>query len=98
MKINKLSIDKGKTLKNNKKGWKRKNLVEALGKSDAWLSKIMDKKRGLSIQTLFDIARALEIDPVSLLPEIKNPKLKISFEEYIREIVQEEIEKALKNK
>ena len=56
----------------------------------------MNKKRGLSIPTLFDIARALEIDPASLLPKTKNPEIKLSFEEYIRNIIRDEFEKLKK--
>ena len=77
----------------HRKGWKRKNLVKALDKSDAWLSKIMSKKRGISLQALFDIARALEIDPASLLPSDKNKISHISLDEYIRKIVKDEITK-----
>ena len=77
----------------HKRGWKRKNLVKALDKSDAWLSKIMSKKRGLSLQALLDIAKALGIDPASLLPSDENKFSHISLDEYIRKIVKQEINK-----
>ena len=77
----------------HKRGWKRKNLVKALNKSDAWLSKIMNKKRGLSLQILFDIAKILEIEPASLLPSDENKISHISLDEYIRKIVRDEINK-----
>ena len=57
-------------------------------------------KRGreaLSINLLYEIADKLGIDPASLLPG-RNPEQKPEFEEYIRDIVREEIEKALKKK
>ena len=77
----------------HKRGWKRKNLVKALDKSDAWLSKIMSKKRGLSLQALLDIAKALGIDPASLLASDENKFSHISLDEYIRKIVKQEINK-----
>lgn len=77
----------------HKRGWKRKGLVKALDKSEAWLSNIMNKKRGISLQILFDIARALEIEPASLLPSDENKISHISLDEYIRKIVKEEINK-----
>ena len=77
----------------HKKGWKRRNLAKALGKSDAWLSKIMSKKRGLSIKTLFDIANILGIEPASLLPSNEHKIPHESLDDYIRKIVRDEINK-----
>lgn len=82
----------------HKRGWKRKNLVKALDKSDAWLSKIMNKKRGLSLQILFDIAEVLEIDPASLLPKLNNPKPRLSFDEYIWFAIKEKLDKHIDEK
>lgn len=92
-----------------RRGWFRTDLAEALGRSDAWLSKIMNKKRGISIQALLDIANALNVDPASLLPG-ENPAELPTFEEYLKSIIdehtkdetrkifKEEIEKYFKNK
>lgn len=76
-----------------KKGWKRTNLVEALGKTNGWLSKIMSKDRGLSVQALLDIAKVLGIEPTSLIPSNENKIPHKSLDEYIRKIVKEEIKK-----
>ena len=73
-----------------KKGWKRGDLAKALGRGDAWLSRIMSKKRNLSAQTILDIANALDIDPASLLPG-HNPEIKIGFEEYLRKVIKKEL-------
>ena len=80
----------------HKRGWKRKNLVKALDKSDAWLSKIMSKKRGLSLQALLDIAKVLGINPASLLPSDENKISHLSLDEYIRKIARDEINKKSK--
>ena len=80
----------------DKKGWRRSDLVKKLGRTDAWLSKIMKKERGLSVQALLEISRALDINPASLLPERTESEPKISFEEYIRHIIRDELEKLKK--
>ena len=74
-----------------RRGWFRTDLAEALGRSDAWLSKIMNKKRGISIQALLDIANALNVDPASLLPG-GNPVELPTFEDYIKSIIDEHME------
>lgn len=67
------------------------------GKTEGWFSHIMTGRTKLTIALLYEIADKLEIDPASLLPS-GNPEAKSKFEEYIRSIVQEEIEKAIKKK
>lgn len=79
------------------KGFTQKKLAERLGVSEPTVSRIMSKKRGLSVEMLIEIAEILEIDPASLVPD-SHPEKRPDFEEYIRQIVQEEIEKALKKK
>ena len=68
-------------------------LAQRLGKSTAWVSRILNKKRGMSIQVCLDIARVLEIDPASLFKDANNGAAKKSFEEYVREIVKDEMKK-----
>lgn len=75
----------------SKKGWNRKKLAQALNKTESWLSNIMNKRRGLSAQTILDIANALQINPASLLPG-NNPTIKPEFEEYIKSIMKNDIE------
>lgn len=79
------------------KGFTQKKLAERLGVSEPTVSRVMAKKRGLSVEMLIEIAEILEIDPASLVPGI-NPEKRPALDEYIRQIVQEEIEKALKKK
>jgi len=79
------------------KGWKPVRLAREFGYSDAWISNIMKGKRSLDVNTLIKIAEILDIDPASLLPGT-NPEKKPAFDEYIRNIVREEIEKAVKKK
>lgn len=74
-----------------KKGWSRRKLAQTLNKTESWLSNIMNKKRGLSLQVLLDIAKALGINPASLLPSDENKISHISLDEYIRKIVRDEI-------
>jgi transcriptional regulator with XRE-family HTH domain len=83
------------------KGWKPVKLAREFGYSDAWISNIMKGKRSLDINTLIKIAEILHVEPSSLLPHA-NPEPKPEFEDYIRsivrEVVKEEIDKALKEK
>lgn len=79
------------------KGLKPVHLARKLNYSDSWSSYLMRGERSLTINQLIKIAEILEVSPASLLPG-ENPEGKMEFEEYIREIVIEEIEKALKKK
>lgn len=79
-----------------KRGMKPVHLARRLGLSDGWISNIMRYRRGsraLTIKLLYDIAEKLDVDPASLLPDVKNPKTKIDFEEWIRSIIKDEIDK-----
>ena len=75
----------------HKAGWKRIDLAKSLNKTESWLSNIMNKKRGLSVPTLLDIAKALKINPASLLPG-SNPIEKPEFEDYIKSIVKDDLD------
>lgn len=79
-----------------KKGWSRRKLAENLNKTESWLSNIMNKKRGLSLQALLDIAKTLGINPASLLPSDENEISHLSLDEYIRKIARDEINKKSK--
>ena len=72
----------------HKRGWKRGDLARALNRGDAWLSRIMSKKRSLSAQTILDIANILDINPACLLPG-GNPTKQPDLEDYIKKIVKE---------
>ena len=72
----------------HKRGWKRGDLAKSLNKTESWLSNIMNKKRGLSVQTILDIAKILDIDPACLLPG-GNPTKQPDLEDYIKKIVKE---------
>jgi len=79
------------------KGLKPVQLARKLNYSDSWASYLMRGQRSLTINQLIKIAEILDIDPASLLPGT-NPQQKPAFDEYIRNIVREEIEKAVKKK
>jgi len=76
-----------------KKGWKRTHLVRAMNKTDGWLSKIMNKERGLSVPLLLEIAKALKISPASLFISNKNKLSQLSLGE-VKKIIREEIRKS----
>lgn len=79
------------------KGLKPVYLARKLNYSDSWSSYLMRGQRSLTINQLIKIAEILEVNPASLLPG-ENPDTKIEFEEYLREIIREEIKKAIKKK
>jgi len=79
-----------------KRGWKRRRLAQALNKTDAWISKIMSQDIGLSVEIILEIAEKLEINPSSLLPNIYHKSPSITLDDYIRNIVKDEINKSKK--
>jgi hypothetical protein len=76
-----------------KKNFNRAKLASALNKSRGWASQLMKNKINISVQTLLDIARVLDIDPASLLPGSNPGSSALSLEEYIRQICVDEIKK-----
>ena len=79
------------------KNMNKAKLADALNKSRGWASQLMKNKINISVQTLLGIAMALNVSPASLLPG-SNPKpSELSFEDYIREICKDEINKILKS-
>jgi len=73
-----------------RKGLYQSHIARSLGMTNAWISKILNGKRRLSVDVLLKIADILEVDPASLLPESKHKKL-MNFEEYIRAVIRDEI-------
>jgi transcriptional regulator with XRE-family HTH domain len=72
-------------------------LARALNKSRGWASQLMKNQINISVQTLLEIAKVLNVSPGSLLPG-SNPKPSaLSFEEYIRQICKDEMIKILKS-
>ena len=83
------------------KGWKPVDLARALGFSNGWASNIMTERRGkrsLTINLLYEIAEKLEVDPTSLLPDIKDFRPKISLEEFFWLSIKEKLDKYLDEK
>ncbi len=66
-----------------------------LGKSEAWVSRKMNNKRGVSLKDFLAICAALNIDPGSLFGAVSKPE-NVSAEEALRALVREEIEKSKK--
>jgi transcriptional regulator with XRE-family HTH domain len=50
-------------------GWNKAKVCRALGRSDAWLSKILSGTRGMDVLDLMKIADILKINPGRLLPK-----------------------------
>ena len=65
-------------------------LAEQLGVSQGTVSLIMNGKSALTVNTLLQIAKVLEVDPASLIPSSEDGKPKQSFEDYIRSIIRDE--------
>lgn len=86
-------------IKRKGKGWSRARMARELGKSNAWISKIMSGERNLSVSALLEIAEVLGVEPSSLITDKKEP-MRMSFQEYcrgvIREILEEEFIKKIK--
>jgi transcriptional regulator with XRE-family HTH domain len=89
------------------RGWNRSKLAKEVGMSTGWMSKIMNGDIRLSVPMLLQIAEKLMVQPASLVPIIDGQNKEGSiepttFEDYcrkiIKEIVKEEVEKALSKK
>jgi len=77
-----------------KGGQKQKIIASKIGRKDSWFSQFKNGDIIFSLQTLFDIAKALGVTPASLLPgNFNDDKEKLSFEEYVRKICRDEISK-----
>ena len=96
--IEKEFIDNIFKLAFEKRGWQQGQFAKELGLTAGWASNVKKYKRGrgaLSINFLYEVADKLGVDPASLLPGT-NPEERPDIDEYIRQMVREEIEKALK--
>jgi len=84
------------------RGWNRSRLAKEIGMSTGWLSKVMGGDIRLSVPMLLKIAETLMVAPASLLPVIEVHATAgaepMTFEDYCRKIVQQEVENALSKK
>lgn len=84
------------------RGWNQSRLAKEMGMSDSWVSRVLGGDIELSVAMLLKIAEVLMVAPASLLPVIEDQNKEgvkpMTFEEYCRKIVQEEVEKALSKK
>jgi transcriptional regulator with XRE-family HTH domain len=82
-----------------KRGRNQSWLAKEVGMSDAWVSRVLSGDIEVSVKQLLDIAEALAIAPASLLPLVPiktgDGGQALSFEEFCRELVRQEVEKAL---
>jgi transcriptional regulator with XRE-family HTH domain len=81
-----------------KKGRSQAWLAKEVGMSDAWVSRVLSGDIELSVRQLLQIAEKLAVAPASIVPIIPisddgSPAL--TFEEFCRKIVQEEVAKQL---
>jgi transcriptional regulator with XRE-family HTH domain len=79
------------------KNFNKAKLARALNKSRGWASQLMKNQINISVQTLLEIAKVLNVNPPSLLPGSNPEPPGLSFEEYIRRICKDEIIKILKS-
>jgi len=76
-----------------KGGFTYQSFSELFNKTEGWISNIVNAKRRITIDLIYEISKKLNISPYSLLPEEKNPKSKISFDEYIWFAIKEKLDK-----
>lgn len=75
------------------KGIKQTFVAKSLGLTDGGLSKIMKGGTHLTVETLLQIAKVLDVDPTSLIPSSESGRPGQSFEDYVRSIIQDECDK-----
>ena len=77
-------------------------LAKEVGMSDAWVSRVLSGDIEVSVKQLLDISEALAVAPASLLPIVpintSDGGRAITFEEFCREMVRQEIAKQLAEK
>lgn len=89
-------------------GYTYESFAQLFKKTESWFSHMVNGYRKITIDTLLEIAKKLNINPASLLPG-ENPEELPTFEEYIKSIIddhtdaklkifKEELEKHFKNK
>ena len=73
------------------KGIKQTFIAKSLGLTDGGLSKIMKGGTNLTLDTLLQIAKILDVDPASLIPSSEQGgKPQRTLEDYIRSIIRDE--------
>lgn len=80
------------------RGWDQKQLAFAMKRTEAWASKLLNTKKGISLDLLKEIADVLNVKVVSLLPESICDKdaSRVSIEEYIDAIVERKLAEKVK--
>jgi len=76
------------------KGMRQADLSIKIGKGSQWLTRLKHDKRDLKVSDLINASKILEVNIADLLPKdtvIENYSIK--FEELVRRIVREEINK-----
>jgi len=85
-----------------KRGRSQAWLAKEVGMSDAWVSRVLHGDIDVSVRQLLDIAEKLAVAPASILPIVlisaEDGGRALTFEEFCREIVRQEVEKALAKK
>lgn len=84
-----------------KRGKSQAWLAKEVGMSDPWVSRVLSGDIDVSVRQLLDIAERLAVAPASLLPIIpisEDGGQAMNFEEFCRQIVKEEVAKALAGK
>jgi len=86
-----------------KRGWTQSRLAKEMGMSDSWVSRVLSGDIELSVPMLLKVAETLMVAPAYLLPIIEDQNKEgsgepMTFEDYCRKIVKEEVEKALSQK
>ena len=95
--IDKKIIDNIKSeLKNQK--FTYEFFAKLFDKTEGWFSHIMTGRTKLTVKLLFDIAKQLDVDPASLLPNPDNPIPRMSFDEYIWFAIKEKLDKHIDEK
>jgi transcriptional regulator with XRE-family HTH domain len=74
-------------------------LAKEVGMSDAWVSRVLSGDIEVSVKQLLDISAALAVAPASLLPIVPinmgDGGRALTFEDFCRELVKQEVAKAL---
>ena len=68
-------------------------VANELGMSTGNISHMMQGKVTLSVATLLQIAKVLDVDPASLIPSSEDGRPKQSFEDYVRSLIRDEASK-----
>ena len=92
-----INVELEKRKKSNLNPANEGQLSYQLGISTSWFSRMMNEEK-LKVTHLLKIAEILEIDPASLLPKSKNPKPRLSFDEYIWFSIKEKLDKYIDKK